>query len=254
MKKFTEKIERIEKDGVHLSLNSIMNEAVKYYPKTALPSGLAFILLTFLISLLSILLFINQVEDATKFVEQLTQFNPASLSLKQLSLYIIALTLVSALGSILNAGLIQIVADVSGHKIPRIKTAFRYFTRKEGLYIFMAHFTVTLLFNVLSQYLQIQNLTLVSLAINWLINTLIVLVTPLIIFDQLSPWQAIRYSIQVVNKKPATLIFILILTSFLVGIGALFFIVGLFFTVPFLYCIYFAIYNQTIGYSEETTV
>lgn len=252
MDKFSNKLERLNQEGTSITMDGIFREAFIYYPKTVWMAALAFFTIAVLAFTATSIAVTNYVENPQEFALSLAEFNPIYLDLPELSYYILGMSLISALGSILSAGLLEMVANAFQDKKVVLKTAFKYFFHKIGLYILVTHFGITILFTSLSLVLQMQELSLVALAINWILNALTALVTPLLIFDRLNPIQAIKYSVQIVNKQPFTIITTLLLSSFLIGAGALFFIVGLFFSLPFIYCIYFALYNQTIGFDEAS--
>jgi uncharacterized membrane protein len=92
---------------------------------------------------------------------------------------------------------------------------------------------------------------MVSMAINWLINTLTIFITPLIIFGNQKPLEAIKNSIMVVNKQPVPIILTVVLNYFLVLSGLFFFVIGFLFTLPYLFSVYFTLYKQVIGYTPE---
>ena len=250
MDKFSNKLARIDQEGSSITMDGIFREAFTYYPKTVWMAALAFFTVAVIAFTATSIGVSNYVEDPQEFALSLAEFNPIFLDLPELIYYLLGMSLASAIGSILSAGLLQMVADAFQNKKVVLKTAFKYFFHKIGFYILITHFGITILFTTLSLVLQMQELSLVALAINWILNALTALVTPLLIFDRLNPIQAIKYSVQIVNKQPFTIITTLLLSSFLIGAGALFFIIGLFFTLPFIYCIYFAVYNQTIGFGE----
>ncbi|MBW3519449.1 hypothetical protein [Flavobacterium sp. NKUCC04_CG] len=252
MKDIQKRLNTIQTDGIEISTFKLLSEASKIYPKIALMAGLATLLVGIICSILfSIGLFLYTQEPKV-MVSLLTNFDPLFLSFDGLITYTLALSIGTGISAIFSAGFVKMAADAYQDKLVLLTTTFTYFKTKACLQLFAAHFVITLLFTVLSLYLQLQNLQYVALGINWLVSSLTVLVTPLIIFGNLSAFSAIKHSVDIVNKQPLQIIALLLFSSLLAGAGLLLFIVGVIFTLPFIYCVYFILYQNTVGYVDET--
>lgn len=247
-----QRLKDIAENGLQLNTNSIMSEAFAYYKKILIPTSAALMLITFLASLgFSSLLVKFYGDDTEAVLEQLQSFSPMNLPLDQIYIYLLVMTGLTAFSSILMAGFLEMAANAYKGKRSSLFVAFKYFIKVKGLYIFFIHFVVSIVLSAIVFFLQMEGLGMVAMAINWLVNALIVFVTPLIIFGNLSPIEALKNSVMVVNKQPFTIILVLLLSYFLVGAGLLFFLVGVFFTIPFLFSVCFALYRQAIGYYPE---
>lgn len=252
MNKTNEQLKEIKENGINITTSNVMSEAFIYYKKTFFSASAGLMLITFLASfLISSILVKIYGEDTEAVLKEMQSFNPFTLSLKGMSIYLLGMTIFTAITSVFSAGFIKMSANAYIGKRSSMLVAFKYFISIRGLYVFIAQFIVSILFSSIIFLLQSEGLNLVAMAINWLINTLIIFSTPLIIFAKQSPFEAIKNSIQVVNKQPVAIIFTLLLNYFLVGAGLLIFLVGIFFTLPYLFCIIFTLYRQTIGYYPE---
>ena len=251
MKNIFKRLQQIDAEGLEINTRNIIDESYKLYTKIVVKSGLVLLLVAMAAAIIGSIVISTNFENPEETLKSLVTINPLNFALDELLIYIIALSTVTAIGSILTAGMIQMAADAAKDKTVKMATAFKFFNKKHGLYIFIAHLLISFVFTSISFLLQYSELSLVSLALNWIINSLTALVTPLLIFGNLSVTQAFKYSAQIVNKKPLTIIFLLIWNSFLASAGVLFFIVGIFFTLPYLFCVHLALYKQTVGLEEE---
>lgn len=245
------KINRIEQEGLDITSKKLMVASFEVYKKTFLVGGL--IILGISLFLVSVTVFYLQYQqiEIDPILEQVLNLNLHNFSLNSIFLYVAVMTIAVAIGNVFIAGMIQINAQSYLQKKWSWTMAFRYFLKKEGWHIFGAYLLISLLFITASTLLQLQNLNLVSMILNWIINSLTALVTPLILFAGLNPLQAIKQSARIINKQPLTLVSHIIWINFLSSIGVLVLGVGVFFTLPFIYSFYFTLYNQTMGIMPE---
>ena len=246
------RLQEINEQGYSLSAGQIMVEGFKYYRSTFFASSTALMLLIFSLSF-GVSAFLTRYfdGDTDQIIKLLEGFDPFKLSLEHTAIYLSSLTFFSALSSVLLMGFLKIVAVASTQKRPSIFLVFKYFISTKGLMIFFAQFIVAILFSTITFFLQAEGLNLVALTINWLINILVIFVNPLIAFGNLGPLEAIKQSVMVVNKQPIAILFILLLNYLLVSIGFFLFVVGIFFTLPYLFCVLFTLYKEIIGYYPE---
>ncbi|WP_430613635.1 hypothetical protein [Flavobacterium sp. JP2137] len=251
MKDIQNRLKAIETDGINISVFNLLNEASKLFSKIALMAALATVLLAVVFSIIASIGLLMYSQDPEVLVVLTTKFDPLFLEIDGLIAYTLAMSVGTGIAVIFSAGFVKMAADAYLGKLVLLSTAFTYLKSKASLQLFAAHFCITLLFTSVSLYLQMEHLQYVALGVNWLINALTVLVTPLIIFGKLSAFSAIKHSINIVNKQPLQIIALLLFGSLLSAAGLLFFIVGIFFTLPFIYCVYFILYHNTVGYVEE---
>ncbi|TDS64204.1 hypothetical protein [Myroides indicus] len=252
MSNLNEKLSDIRENGYQLSPFNVMSEAFVYFKRS-------FLLIT--ISLLTVILFLSFISslfisryidaDSPDLQEQINGIINLLLQPPYIYYYIIGVTILTALSSVLLAGYLKVNAEISQGKKPSFLTVFKYFVSKKGIYIFLAQLLISSVFSLITFALQLKNLQMVSMAINWLINTLTIFITPLIIFGNQKPLEAIKNSIMVVNKQPVPIILTVVLNYFLVLSGLFFFVIGFLFTLPYLFSIYFTLYKQVIGYIPE---
>ncbi|MBB1138895.1 hypothetical protein [Myroides sp. WP-1] len=256
MDQLKQTIQRIKNEGYNIQPFLVMREAAFYYKKTILLVVVSLLLSFFFVSFLGSIALtqltdINESATPAEIQEQVIELTNQLSQPPLLYTYLISAVIFSALSSILIAGFYKINAEAALGKTPRFISVFKYFFSIRGLYVFIAQGIITLFFTVFSVLLKEYQLEMVSIIINWLVNILTLFVTPLIIFGRMSPFAAIKTSIQVVNKQPIPIILTVILNYFLVFSGLFFFLIGIVITLPYLFSIYFTLYKQIIGYNLE---
>ena len=92
---------------------------------------------------------------------------------------------------------------------------------------------------------------MLGLAISLIISFLTFLSIPLIVFGNLNAIDAIKGSIIIVSKQPLTLVGLLIVSTLFCMIGLIAVCIGIFFTMPFIYSMYYCIYDAIIGDEES---
>ena len=75
---------------------------------------------------------------------------------------------------------------------------------------------------------------------------------PLIIFGNIKAIAAIKTSIILFFKNPLPLFSLIFVGYIFSAIGAFLFYIGIFFTLPFLYSMQFAVYNSIVGFDIDT--
>ena len=109
-------------------------------------------------------------------------------------------------------------------------------------------FVVTLLSSGIAEALNYAEIPLLGAILSTVVGLFTILVIPLIIFGKLKALDAIQASILVVSKQPFVLLGLLVVGYVATLVGLIGCCIGVFFTMPFIYSIYFAIYNDIIGF------
>ncbi|MTG97174.1 MULTISPECIES: hypothetical protein [Myroides] len=252
-------LKNIKENGYQIAPFQVMGEAFTYYKRTFLSviATLMFIIFGTMLLISSIIsnnYDLNK-EDQSVMQEQLAEIMNNFLNLLITTPYIyyyyVAMIFLTAIGSIVMAGFFKLNADASHGRLPRFLGAFKYFLSIKGLYVFIAALIVTTVFMAISVPFQLMGLSMVALAINWLVHTLTIFTIPLIIFGNRNPLAAIKDSIMVVNKQPIPIILTIVLNYFLLMSSLFIFLIGIFLFLPYLFSVYFTLYKQVIGYYPE---
>src|SRR5690606_15022217 len=170
-------------NGYDFEGSQIYEDTFNVYKKMAIPAGaillmlLAFIGVIYMLSLFSIF---GNPKEIQNFLESLALLQ---LSPEILAYYIIASAAINGITSVFGAGFIKMAHDVFHEKLPKFSTAFIYFTKLDGLKVFIFSLIVQIIFSSISLGLESIGLNLVNYFILILLHLLTLLVIPFIIFD-----------------------------------------------------------------------
>ncbi|MCC9043138.1 hypothetical protein LNQ81_10680 [Myroides sp. M-43] len=247
-------LNNIKQNSYALAPFQVMAEAFLYYKKTFFLVITSLLLSFFAFTFIGSLIlgqFITFDENPEILQEQVKELTLKIMEVPYFYYYLVFFAIFSALGSVLIAGFYKVNAEVSLGKVPSFLNSFKYFFSIKGLYVFIAHLLIAIVFMGITIPLKMMNLEMVSMAINWIVSTLTIFTIPLIIFGHLNPITALKNSIMVVNKQPIPIILTIILNYFFLISGLLFFVVGMLFVLPYLFAVYFVLYKQVIGFNLE---
>lgn len=243
MNKIQQKIE----NGYHLESNKIYDDTFDIYKKMAVPAGAILFLLVILFGGIYTLTLFTIFKNPTELEQFFQSLALLELSPEILAYYIFASAVLNGLMSIFGAGLIKMAHDVYHNQLPKFSTPFIYFTKIEGIKIFMFTIVVQIIYNAISLGLETIGLSMVGIFIMVLINLLTLLVVPFIIFDKMPIFKALEASVSLINQKPFKILMYLILLGLLSLSGVFMFIIGIIFTLPIIYCFNFSIYENIIN-------
>jgi uncharacterized membrane protein len=75
---------------------------------------------------------------------------------------------------------------------------------------------------------------------------------PLIVFGNLKAIESLKSSIAIVSKQPLVLLGLLIVAGIASMVGFIGCFIGVFFTIPFMYSMNYAIYSTIIGFDSKS--
>lgn len=251
-----DRIEEIVRNGYQLDFEKVFNKAFENYKKIALYAGL--MIFVFMVILMAI---IASVGISLFGIAALSQesFQELNVNLENLSgvnllIYIGASILFSSLISPLAAGLIKMAYCAERDEEFHVSTVFSYYTAKYFSQIFTATFLILLVSNGLSIAFNYSGIILVGTMISYAISFFTILTIPLIIFSDLNALDAIKYSFSIVLKQPLILLGLLLVAIIGALVGFIGCCIGVFFTLPFMYSMYYAMYDEIIGFDNEEEI
>jgi hypothetical protein len=249
-----DRIEEIVRNGYQLDFANVFNKAFENYKKIALYAGL--MIFVFMIILIAIVasLGIAFVGAAALSQESIEKF---SLSMQELSgtaltIYVGVSLLFSCIISPLHAGLIKMAYCAERDEEFHVSTVFSYYTTRYFVPIFVATFLILLLSNGLSMALNEIGISIVGPVLSLAVSFFTILTIPLIIFSDLKAVDAIKYSFLIVSKQPAVLFALMALSVIGAMVGFIGCCIGVFFTLPFIYSMYYAMYSEILGFDYHT--
>jgi uncharacterized membrane protein len=251
MKTTQEKIEEIQTNGYQIDFGNVFNHAFENYKKIALYAGLMIfvfaILFGFLVGGAVIFTFgISALNE--KMLENLKVENFTGL---YLAIYLISVILLTCLFSPFFAGLIKMAHCAEKDEEFHVSTVFEYYKNPYLKEIVIASLLITISTTVLSEILNFSGIKIVGALFSAVITFFTFLTIPLIIFGDLKAIDAIKSSVMIVSKQPFVLLGLLIVSYIASLVGFIGCCIGIFFTLPFMYSMYYAIYTSIIGIDSE---
>ena len=252
-----DKIKAICAKGYQLDFGTVFEAAFENYKKIALYAGLMLLVFSILISVVMIAGFISYIgiENMEEFGEKMKQYS----SLKEMPLEIAiplnaSLLLFSGLLNPFMAGFFKMADCGEKGEEFNVSTMFSYYKFPYFLNIFLFVIVIGIINTGLAMLLQSAGLSFVGMTINLLISFLTFLAIPLIVFGNLDAINAIKYSIQLVLKQPLILLGLIIVGGIGSILGIFGLCIGVFFTLPFMYSMYYKIYRSIIGLEDTSEI
>lgn len=243
MSKIQEKIAK----GYQIEGGKIYEETFNIYKKIAIPAGAILFMLLAIFAIIYILLLFTIFESPEEIQVFLESLALLQLSPEIIIYYILASASINGIMSVFGAGFIKMAKDVHQGLLPKFSTPFLYFTKIEGLKVFIFTLIVQVLFSSITLILENIGLNLVNYFVLILLYLLTLLVVPFIIFDKLSIFKSISNSISLVNQRPFKIMSYVILFGAFALMGIFMFGIGIIFTLPIFYCFNYVIYENIVN-------
>lgn len=241
------RLNEIRQNGYQLDLGALINESLENYKKIALLSGLA--LLIVILSLIIAAVFgMSYFFDLENLTEESLKMNFSEFTPTQIALYIGGVSVFGMVLAPFTAGLIKVAHDVETKDEISFSTIFECYKADYLTDLLISSLLISLLTSTITVGFQMLHLDFVGTLLSYLIGFLTCMAIPLIIFGRLSAMDAISNSIMVVLKQPLIIFLALLLAVIGSFIGLFAFCIGIFFTMPYLYCMYYAIYKNSVGF------
>ncbi|MBF6607348.1 MAG: hypothetical protein ITG00_01260 [Flavobacterium sp.] len=247
------RIENIQANGYDIDFSETFSDAFETYKKIALHAGLVLIIVV-IVMMAVIFGIIGAAVGFAAFTDNLTGFQPQNFSTLHQVLYILVLSVFGGIANPFNAGIIKMAFQAdAGHPFS-VATAFEYYSSSKFGNLFIAGFMITLFGAGLGMILDSLIFPFISTILSVTVSFLTFLTVPLIIFGNLNAVDAIKSSCIVVLKNPLIILGLLIVGILLSLVGFIAFCIGYFFTMPFLYALYYSIYKNSVGISTMSEI
>ncbi len=251
MKTAQNRIEEIKRQGYRFDFGTTFNHAFEIYKKIAATAGVAFLLFGLVIFILLMIYMFTSL-DWQKLSQDPEQFNLTHFSTSGLISYAVFMILFTAISVPLSAGIIKMCYNAESGREFSIGTAFEYYTGHYFVDLFLAGLLIGTLNIGIGIGCEFMGVGFVGSIVSLIIGVFTVVFIPLIIFGNLRPIEAIKGSIAVVSKE-FLMVFLLLIVSGIISIcGIIACCVGIFFTLPIVYAVYYSIYVHSVGFEENT--
>lgn len=242
-------------NGYELDLGEIIDKSFITFKKVIWTAGFGYL---FILSLLFITAFflVNHYvspEELQAFKKLTEDPNFLKNNPDYLLYYTIAVTILGIILAPFNAGFLKICHLANSEKKFTVLNLFDFYRGKHFFNIILGSLTVASISLGISLGLEELNLNLVNFILQLSISLFSVLFIPLIIFQNQNFLTAIITSSKLVIKSPFTILGAIIIGIIFAILGIIALCIGVVFTISYIYCIHYTIYENIIGFEEEKT-
>ncbi len=254
MNTIKERIEDIKTNGYQLDFGTVFESAFENYKKIVLYAGL--MLLVFMVLFIAFMttgiIYYIGINNMDAFNEKIKHFS----TLKTIPLNILlpfeaGIILLSGFLSPFYAGFLKMAHYGDKDEEFHLSSMFTYYKSPYFGNIFISTIILSLISSGISLIFELAEIQIIGVFISLTISFLTFLTVPLIVFGNLNAIDAIKSSTIIVSKQPLIIVGLLIVAIIAAIIGLFGFCIGIFFTIPFLYSMYYAIYSAIIGVDFE---
>ena len=251
MKTTKEKIEEIKTNGYQIDFGNVFNHAFENYKKIALYAGLMIFVFAILLGFLAAGIVISTFGVSAlnqKILEDLRVENFTGL---HLAIYLILGILFNCLLVPFLAGLIKMAHSAEKDEEFHVSTVFQYYKNPYFQELVISAFIITIFSTGLSEIFKLVGIEIIGALLSAVISFFTFLTIPLIIFGNLKAIDALKSSMIIVSKQPLVLLGLIIVSGIASLVGFIGCCIGIFFTIPFIYSMYYVIYISIIGIDSE---
>ena len=243
-------IEQKVSNGYSLDLGKLIDESFATFKKTFLIAGLGLIIVSVVVLLIYILL-LGTFFGFSNFTETMTSLE----SLATDKTFIIGNAVVSMFFSALfaptTAGFIHL------NHLSATKKEFSFSNFYKGYFfkqLFLSYLIIGFTTAVITSVLTLLEFEFFNSVVQIFIGLFTVFTVPLIIYGEQNYLKAITKSAQLFFKQPFIIIIALIIAAIGMLLGIFVLCIGILFTLPFIYSMYYAIYAQSVGFKEALPI
>jgi uncharacterized membrane protein len=250
-----ERLHDIEKNGYQIDFANVFNHAFENYKKIALYAGLVL----FIFSVLFVIFIGVSLASVIGVAAMTRELSPEKLNIENLSesniLIIGAISLItSSILSPFQAAFLKMAHCGDRDEEFHIFDLFGYYKLPYLKDIIVSSFLISAIGFAQATLFSYLHLDLLGKVITYFISYITLLAIPLIIFGDLKAIEAIKYSIQIVFKQPFVILGLIIVAFIGSLVGFIGCCIGIFFTLPFLYSMNYAIYSAIIGIDSSQEI
>jgi len=244
------RILEIKEKGYDIDFGRIFENSFENYKKIALIAGITILLVTILIMAIAVGLFAI-FWGFSSMTDTLADLKLENFSVLHILIYVTVLSLISGFASPITAGMLKMAHNAAKNEEFSVGTAFEYYSSSHFKELFLATFCISIWTIGITTLLDYLGIRFVRAILTYIISFFTFLTLPLIIFGNLNALEAIKGSFTVVSKQFFILLGLLIVSFIFAFLGLIGFCIGIFFTIPFIYSMYYCIYSDSIGIIDE---
>jgi len=247
------KVEKICNEGYSLEFGPVLEKAFNTFKLIAVVGGIGMILISILMLFIYAGIF-GAVYGFSDVLTTLSSLTPEAMSGTSLLYLLLFSTIMAGIMSPINAGFINLAALADQNKEFGLGTIFGYYKTKYFKELFTAAVLIAFFGTGLNYLFDHFGFKILGMVSTICVSFFTFLTIPLIIFSDLKALDAISASAKLVLKQPLILLGLLIVSIIIVFLGIIALCIGIFFTIPFLYAMYYTIYSEIISPTAENQV
>ena len=245
------KVEKICKEGYSLEFGTVLEKAFNNFKLIAGIGGVGMILIGIVMIAVYAGIF-GAVYGFSDVLKSLSSINSEVMTGTSLLYLLLFSVIMAGIMSPISAGFINMAYLADKNKEFGLGTIFSFYKSKYFKELFTAAVVIAFFGTGLNSIFEYFGIKVVGLLITFTISFLTFLTIPLIIFSDLKAIDAITTSAKLVLKQPLILLGLLIVTIILACLGIFGLCIGIFFTIPFIYSMYYTIYAAIIPFTEQS--
>ena len=231
------------------NLGEILNSIFEIYKKTALLSGLSFMIISFVLVLIGTII-LGAFFDLETLGETIKTFHPDKLSTTGTLIYIGISVLINILISPFIAGILKMNDEAFNNQEPQFSSLYYYINHERYVQIILSVVTL-MLFSLginfgLKQILSDDIGNLVASIVTYGISILTFIALPIVVFTKMNFWEALKLSIQGVSRNFLLVLVLIIINLLLAVVGIFALCVGIIFTLPIIYTLQYILFKKII--------
>lgn len=243
-----ERLQDIEKNGYQIDFANVFNHAFENYKKIALYAGLVI----FIFSVLFVVFIGVSLASVIGVAAMTKELSPEKLNIENLSgfnflIFGISTTILTCLFSPFQAAFLKMAHSGDRDEGFHISDLFGYYKLPYLKEIIISTFLITAISFSQTTLFSYLHFDFIGSVITYFISYITILAIPLIIFGDLKAIEAIKHSILLVFKQPIVILGLLIVAFIGSLVGFIGCCIGVFFTLPLLYSMNYAIYSAIVG-------
>lgn len=251
MKSNKDRIQELKTNGYSLEFETVFNLAFENYKKIVLYAGLLLLVFAIFSGIASFLIiaFTYGLDNFQELIKP-ENLKPENFSKQFLIIYAISITLFSCIISPFFAGFIKMAHCAQIDEEFQVSMVFEYYKFSYFKELFLCNLIITIINMGISSILDTTGIPMLGFLASIAISFLSILTVPLIIFSNFKAAEAINTSFNLVLKQPLIFLGLLVVSYVFCLTGIFMFLIGFFFTLPFLFSMYYAMYRTIIGFNE----
>ncbi|HEX8561980.1 MAG TPA: hypothetical protein VF676_03265 [Flavobacterium sp.] len=251
MKTTRHTVDELRKYGYNLDFSDTFNIAFEAYKKMALVGGVVVILFSLLCAVIGGTV-IGGMVGFSVLADSMVNFNFQDLPALGIFAYIIGMAAFTGVMNAFTAGLIKMAHNAHTNQEVGLGTGFEYFKGRYFGELFLAGFALGIFTTGISVLGELYDFQFIVSIITIVLSIFTLFTIPLIIFADFKAMDAIAASFGLSSKNFFMIFGLLIVAGMFAAAGIIAFCIGVFFTLPFVYAMYYSIYVNSVGIDDRS--